>query len=246
MPSTISPKITEFNLQSGEVIADKYEIVSYLGGGWEGEVYKIRELVTNIDRTAKLFYPKRNQNNKTITQYAKKLHRLQNCDIIIHYHTTETLMFKGVPITVLISEYVEGELLSDHIKKHRGQRLSVFQAVHLLHALATGISSVHQAGEYHGDLHDNNIIVQRLGLTYQLKLLDLYHHGRTTRENLNNDVCEMIGVFYESLGGQKRYAKLPKQVKHICSGLKRSLINKKFRRAIDLCDHLESLDWSTL
>ncbi|TQV72800.1 protein kinase [Aliikangiella marina] len=246
MAKVTPPKITEFNLLPGEVIADKYEIVSFLGGGWEGEVYKIRELVTNIDRTAKLFYPKRNLNNRTITQYAKKLHRLQNCDIIIHYHTTETLIFNGVPITVLISEYVEGELLSDHIKKHRGKKLPTFQAVHLLHALATGISSVHQAGEYHGDLHDNNIIVQRLGLTYQLKLLDLYHHGRTTRENRDNDVCEMIGVFYEALGGQKAYSGHSKVIKNICCGLKRSLINKKFRRAIDLCDHLESLDWSSL
>ena len=239
-------KITDFDLAPGEIIANKYEVVSFLGGGWEGEVYKIKELATQIDRTAKLFYPKRNLKNSAITHYAKKLHRLQNCDIIIHYHTTEKIQFQNTLITVLISEYVEGELLSDHLARHRGKRLPVFQAVHLLHALATGIDSVHQAGEYHGDLHDANIIVQRLGMTYQLKLLDLYHHGRTTRENKNNDICDLVTIFYKSLGGKKSYANHPKAIKNICCGLKRSLINKKFRRASDLCDHLESLDWSDL
>lgn len=246
MAHVSSNKITEFNLPPGQKIANKYQVVSFLGGGWEGEVYKIQELATGIDRTAKLFYPKRNLNNSAITRYAKKLHRLQNCQIIIHYHTTETICFDGIRITVLISEYVEGELLSEHLNRHRGKRLPVFQAVHLLHALATGISSVHQAGEYHGDLHEHNIIVQRLGMSYQLKLLDLYHHGRTTRENLNNDISDLVSIFYNALGGQKNYAAHPKAIKYICCGLKRSLISKKFRRAIDLCDHLESIDWSDL
>lgn len=246
MPSIATNKITEFNLQPGQKIANKYQVVSFLGGGWEGEVYKIKELATGIDRTAKLFYPKRNKDNSVITRYAKKLHRLQNSQIIIHYHTTETLAFNGCDITVLISEYVEGELLSEHLNRHKGKRLPIFQAVHLLHALATGISSVHQAGEYHGDLHEHNIIVQRLGMTYQLKLLDLYHHGRTTRNNLNNDICDLVGVFYNALGGKKTYANMPQAIKYICCGLKRSLITKKFRRAIDLCDHLESIDWSDL
>lgn len=239
-------KITAFDLEAGTIIADKYKVVAFLGGGWEGEVYKIKELATNIDRTAKLFYPKRNAKNATITNYAKKLHRLQQCDIIIQYHTTEKIYFKGVEITALISEYVEGELLSEHLARHRAKRLPVFQAVHLLHALASGIAKVHQAKEYHGDLHEANIIVQRLGMTYQLKLLDLYHHGKTTRENMNNDICDLIMLFYKSLGGKKTYANQPQTVKSICCGLKRSLIHKKFRRAGDLCRYLESIDWSNI
>ena len=242
----LANRIHAFNLQPGEILVDKYRVVAFLGGGWEGEVYKIQELATGIDRTAKLFFPQRNPRNAAITSYAKKLHRLQHCEIVIHYHTTETINYQGASIVVLISEYVDGELLKEHLQRHRGKRLPIFQAVHLLHAMATGIDSIHQSGEYHGDLHSSNIIVQRLGMGYELKLLDLHNHGRTTREHLNIDICDLVHLFYQALGGQKHYAGHPPAIKHICCGLKRTLILKKFRRASDLCHHLEALDWSKL
>ena len=47
--------VTEFNLPPGVTIARKYEVLSKLGAGWEGEVYKIREIRTGIERAAKLF-----------------------------------------------------------------------------------------------------------------------------------------------------------------------------------------------
>ncbi len=35
-----------FNLSPGRILAKKYEVVSLLGSGWEGEVYLIREIAT--------------------------------------------------------------------------------------------------------------------------------------------------------------------------------------------------------
>ena len=155
--------------------ASKYEVVSELGSGWEGEVYKIREIRTGIDRAAKLFYPQRNIGNRTAKRYAKKLHRLRYCTILIQYHTEELIEVRGVPVTVLISEYVEGELLSDFLKRFPGNRLQPFEALHLLYALAKGMEQIHLHNEYHGDLHLDNIIIKRFGLTYDLKLIDLFH-----------------------------------------------------------------------
>ena len=98
-------------------------------------------------------------------------------------------------------------------------------------------------GEYHGDLHAENIIVRRLGLTYELKLIDLFHWGRATRANRQEDICAAIYLFYESLGGRKAYAGLPKQIKEIICGLKRTLILKKFPNASDLRMAIESNTW---
>ena len=81
-----------------------YEIVSRLGGGWEGEVYRIREKRTGIERAAKLFFPHRNLRNKAAKFYARKLHKLRDCPIVIHYHTEETVLLRRNPITVLVSE----------------------------------------------------------------------------------------------------------------------------------------------
>jgi tRNA A-37 threonylcarbamoyl transferase component Bud32 len=238
-----SHQIESFNLQPGRRLAGKYEVISLLGQGWQGEVYKIREISTNIERAAKLFYPHRNIRNREAATYAAKLHRLVECPILIQYHAQEVFNFRKTPITALISEYVEGELLSDHLKRFRGKRLPMFQAVHLLHALISGIECIHHLGEYHGDLHAENIIVRRLGLTYELKLIDLFHWGRATRVNRQEDICAAIYLFYDSLGGRKAYAGLPKQIKEIICGLKRTLILRKFPNAGDLRMAIESNTW---
>lgn len=79
------PLIEEFNLEPGRTLAGKYEVVSKLGEGWEGEVYLVEELGTGIARAAKLFFPQRNPNDRTARFYARKLHKLRQCPILIQY-----------------------------------------------------------------------------------------------------------------------------------------------------------------
>jgi serine/threonine protein kinase len=236
-------RITSFDLESGRTIARKYRVVSKLGSGWQGEVYKIEEIKTRIERAAKLFFPHRNVGNRTSKLYARKLHKLRHCPILIQYHTEETITYKRTPITVFISEYVEGQLLSEFTERFPGNRLSPFEAVHLLYALTAGMEKIHLADEYHGDLHLDNIIVCRHGLTFDLKLLDLYHHVASKAENRQDDICDVIRIFYDVLGGRRYYSRQPAAVKYICSGLKRSHILTKFRNIAALRKHLETMEW---
>jgi len=236
-------KIEAFDLKPGCLIAGKYRILSKLGGGWEGEVYRVEETRTRIERAAKLFYPKRNPRGRAARIYARKLHRLRYCAMPIQYHTDESFTFKGASITALISEYVEGDLLSEFIARQPGKRLLPFEGLHLLHALATGMAEIHQAGEYHGDLHSENIIVSRHGLSFELKLLDLFHLDDTKTENRRTDIIDLIRLFYDSLGGKRHYARQPAAVKEIICGLKQGLILGKFRTMVQLKRHLESMSW---
>lgn len=235
--------IDAFDLMPGRVLGRKYEVLSKLGGGWEGEVYKIRELNTNIERAAKLFYPHRNVKNRTSEIYANKLHKLRDCHIVIKYHTSEVITFRQTPVTMLISEYVDGDMLSEFLERQPGKRIPVFQGLHLLHALITGIENIHYHGEYHGDLHTDNVMVRKFGLAFDLKILDLFHRGRLKKEVREDDICDSIRIFYDAVGGQKHYHKQPPQVKEICCGLKRSLILKKFKTASALRVHLETMSW---
>ncbi len=239
-------RIETFDLPPGRILAGKYEVVSLLGSGWEGEVYLIRERKTGIERTAKFFFPHRNLREKTSTFYAKKLHKLCNCRIVIQYHTQETITYRGMKVVFLVSDFVEGELLGDFLARQPGKRLTAFQGLHLLHALASGIEGIHHRREYHGDLHPANIIVQRYGLGFDLKLLDMFHWGAPKPENIHDDVCDLVRIFYDAVGGQKHYARQLPEVKAICCGLKRSLILKKFRTAGQLREYLETMQWESL
>lgn len=235
--------IQSFDLAPGRILARKYEVIAKLGAGWEGEVYEVRERSSGIHRAAKLFFPHRNPNNKAARFYAQKLHKLRDCPIVIHYHTEEQITVRRTPVTVLVSEYVEGELLNHLLARCRGRRFTSFRAAHLLHALAVGIEQIHRRREYHGDLHAENIIVCRAGLAFELKLLDMFHWSAPKRENIQDDICDSIRIFYDALGGRRRYAQQPPQVKHICCGLKRSLILKRFPTVRHLRTHLETVDW---
>lgn len=240
---TTTRKIDRIQLKPGTVLAGRYEVIEHLGRGWEGEVYLVRERQVNIERTAKLFFPHRNVRDRTRRFYAKKLHKLRRCPIIIQYHAQETLEYQGVNVQFLVSEFVPGERLTQFIRRQRGNRLHPFQALHLLHSLAEGIECIHRHREYHGDLHADNIILQRHGLHFEPKVIDMFHWGPPSAENLQSDVVDLVHIFYEAVGGRKHYAKQPQVVKNICCGLKTSLILKKFRTVYKLRQHLEELTW---
>lgn len=237
------PPITEFALAPGRVLAKKYEVVERLGGGWEGEVYRVRELMTGIDRAAKFFFPQRNVNDRAVRFYAQKLHKLRDCPILIQYLTQDRMTVSGHPVTFLVSEYVEGEVLSDFLERQPGHRLAAFEALHLLHALASGVAQIHALREYHGDLHASNVMVRRYGLGFDVRLIDLFHWGAPRPDQIQDDVMGLVEILHQSIGGRRHYAKQPPEIKGIVRGLKATLVRQRFRTAGQVRDHLEALQW---
>jgi hypothetical protein len=94
-------------------------------------------------------------------------------------------------------------------------------------------------------LHTDNIIVRRYGLGFEVKLIDLFAHPLPKHELIKEDICDLIRIFYDSLGGAKTYARHPAEIKAICCGLKRTLILKKYRTAAQLRDYLEKFEWNS-
>ncbi len=239
-------KIAVFDFAPGTVIANKFVITKKLGVGWEGEVYLTRERTTGVERTAKFFFPHRNPQNQTVRSYAKKLHKLRDSGIMIQYHSTEQHVVDDQEITCMLSEFVDGELLSDFVARHRGKRLPLFKALHLLHALAKGMECIHQQGEYHGDLHAGNVLVRSVGIGFKIRLIDIYDWRDSKPQNIRLDVSNMIRIFYDAIGGQKYYRFQPPMVKEICGGMRKSHLARKFRHAGALRQFLENMEWDSL
>ena len=245
MMATVLKRIESFDLHPGRVIGGKYVVDGRLGGGWEGEVYKVLERKTGAWRAAKLFFPQRNVGDRAVTFYAKKLERLRKCSIVIQYHHSEAIRYRGVPITCLISEYVEGELLSNFVARQPGKRLHPFEALHLTYALVRGLEAIHAVREYHGDLHDTNVLVSRVGILFDVRVVDFYHWGAPTAAHRFDDVADLIRLLYDAVGGRRRYASQPTVIKSICRGLRKDLIRRSFPTARHLREHLESFSWAS-
>ena len=145
----------------------------------------------------------------------------------------------------MISELVEGELMGTFIARQRGKRLPIFQALHLIYTLARGLEDIHTAREYHGDLHEENVLISRRGILFDVKLVDFYHWGAATRAHIRDDVADLIRLLYEAVGGKKHYANQPPEIKTICKGLRRDLLGKAFPTARHLREYLETFSWTS-
>jgi hypothetical protein len=127
-------KNTSFDSQPGQRIGGKYHIEAFLGGGLQGEVYRVLELHTRVRRAAKLFFPQQNHGGRAARNYAQRLDRLRDCPIVVQYHHAEEVRINGIDVTCLLSEYVDCILLYDFIARHTGSHLPAFKALHVLYA----------------------------------------------------------------------------------------------------------------
>jgi serine/threonine protein kinase len=236
-------RLQAFDFEPGAILVNKYRVIEKLGGGWEGEVYRIREMMTGVDRAAKFFYPQRNVRDHAVKFYARKLHKLRHCPILIQYITQEHTFIEDEPVTFLVSEYAEGQSLHDFLADQPGKRLTPFEALHLLHALASGMAMVHAARECHGDLHTGNVLVRRRGLGFDLKLVDFYRLHGLKPEQIQDDVLGLVQILHACVGGARYYARQPPEIKQVVRGLKGSLVRQRFRTAKHVRDYLEDLTW---
>jgi len=235
-----------FDFSEDKVLSDRYEVVEKLGEGWEGEVYLIKEIDTEIERAAKFFYPERNPKNKTVYHYAKKLHKLRGCNSLIKYISKERFRYKGKDVTYLISDFVEGETLGIYIKNQYPKGMNYYQALHLFYALIMAVEEIHLKKEWHGDVHVDNIIIQRAGLKYDLKLIDIFKFGPGEKGSIQEDIVGLCNVLFELLGGRKKYKGQPEIIKSLCCGLKKTIIRKKFKNATQMRNFLENTTWESI
>lgn len=232
-----------YDLKQGMTLGRNYFVVEFLGSGWEGEVYKVVERVSGIQRAAKIFYKNHRPSQKKMESYIKKLHKLRQCPIITQYHHRDIARVGRESVEILISDLAEGEMLSSFLQKQPRKKLPAFEALHLLYALAVGMEPIHFAGDYHGDIHSDNVVVNRIGLGFDVQLLDFFDLGRPSREKVQHDVYDLIRLLYDSIGGPKEYARSGSEIRQIVCGLKRTLIAKKFKTAGQLRIALNNMAW---
>jgi len=141
-----------------------YEIVSALGAGGMGEVYRARD--TRLDREVaiKILPDSMTRNADRIARFereAKVLASLNHSNIgAIHgFETVEARKF-------LVLEYVEGETLAHRLK---AGALPVDEALAVSKQMAEALEAAHEKGIVHRDLKPGNVMIRPDGT---VKVLD--------------------------------------------------------------------------
>ncbi len=144
-----------------------YEIVSTLGRGGMGEVYKARDSRLNrfvalkvLPDTAALDPERRDRFEREARAIAALNH-----PHIVTIHSVETV--DGVPL--LTMELVEGRALSDVIPKGG---LALAEVLTIAIAVADAVAAAHQKGITHRDLKPGNVMIGEREHRGRIKVLD--------------------------------------------------------------------------
>ena len=179
------------NLATGTRLGP-YEVLSSLGAGGMGEVYRARD--TRLDRTVAVkILPERLSSNPErrlrFDREARTISSLSHPHICSLYDVGQQ---DG--IDYLVMEYIEGESLADRLKKGP---LPLNQALSQAIQIADALDKAHRAGIVHRDLKPANIMLTRSGaklLDFGLaKLLGNHSEADWARSNLPTEPVGITG-----------------------------------------------------
>ncbi|HXG87490.1 MAG TPA: protein kinase [Vicinamibacterales bacterium] len=141
-----------------------YEILSTLGAGGMGEVYRARDAKLNRDVAIKVLLPAVANDPDRLARFSREAQVLAslNHPNIAHIHGLE----ESGGVTALVMELVEGEDLSQRIA--RGP-IPIDEALPIARQIAEALEAAHEQGIVHRDLKPANIKVRADGT---VKVLD--------------------------------------------------------------------------
>ena len=152
-----------------------YEVLSPLGAGGMGEVYRARDTRLGRDVAIKVLPATASSDpdrRRRFEQEARAASALSHPNICVLHDigsTSSPQAAGGATIDFLVMELLEGETLAHRLRKGR---LPLEQALDLGAQVAGALAAAHKHGIVHRDLKPANIMLVRSGAGLQAKLLD--------------------------------------------------------------------------
>ncbi|HWS85396.1 MAG TPA: protein kinase [Pyrinomonadaceae bacterium] len=142
----------------GRVLDGKYEIVSPLGSGGMGAVYRARRVHIGDEVALKVLHSRLTGDEKLVERFrreARAAAQLHHPNVVTIHDYGEARGPEG--FAYIVMELVRGESLRDTLK--REGRLAPARAVSLMRDVCAGVAAAHRRGIVHRDLKPDNIIV---------------------------------------------------------------------------------------
>ncbi|GAC1659100.1 MAG: hypothetical protein NVS9B15_21290 [Acidobacteriaceae bacterium] len=143
---------TYMSLAPNSVVGD-YQVLSKIGAGGMGEVYKVRHLISDRMEAMKVLLPGRDQGQipDRFLREVRVLASLQHPHIA-GLHTA----FRQDERVFMIMEFVEGETLRS---KMRSSALNMADGVRYMIQVLSALSYAHSRGVVHRDIKPSNIVI---------------------------------------------------------------------------------------
>ncbi len=157
-PASTPPGFTT-ELQPGDVLANRFQIVALLGRGGMGEVYRAQDSDLSESVALKVIRPEWRGNEPMSARFRDeiRLARAINHPNICNIHDLFTADRGGSHLVFFTMELLEGETLAALLKR-RG-KLDTIEILAIATDIAAGLDAAHRMGIVHRDLKPENIIL---------------------------------------------------------------------------------------
>ena len=208
-------------LTSGQLLAQRYEVMSLLGEGGMGAVYKARDVELSRMVALKVIRPDLARNRAILDRFKQELilaTQVTHRNVVRIYDLGEA---EGIKFITM--EYVEGEDLAAIL--HKRGKLPPREAVALIEQVCRALEAAHAVGVIHRDLKPQNImwetgtgriLVMDFGLAKTLEgermtqtgamvgTMEYMSPEQALAGNLDqrSDIFSLGLIFYELLTGQ--------------------------------------------
>ena len=156
-------------MQPGDIIDDRYRIVSRIAAGGMGEVYRAEHVVLGKAFAVKVMHPELSEVTEFIGRFkreaiaASKIGQQNIVDISDFGRTPDGSLYS-------VMEFLDGRTLASHLGSGP---FSVQRLVHVGAQIARALYAAHQAGIVHRDLKPENVmLLQQPGQPDFVKVLD--------------------------------------------------------------------------
>jgi serine/threonine protein kinase len=148
---------------TGQHVGD-YEVLSTLGAGGMGKVYKVRNVISDREEAMKVLLPDLNSNKSLADRFLREIRLLASLHHPNIAQLRTALTYENQ--LVMIIEYVDGETLSNRIAR---APLSTEDVINFADQCLAALSYAHKQSITHRDIKPANMMITADGV---LKLMD--------------------------------------------------------------------------